>query len=684
MASPSSPPVAWPPTLGDLPFGLAPAELRARAEAALESIRSGVKALADSSDRATVDGFLEPLDRLYHRLQNINAHGGLLFSVATDAETRSAGREVSEAAERLASELRLNAGLYARLRALDLSDAEAPTRFAVEKMLREQRRAGVEGDDAARATTLELLSAIDRTGNRFAENIAQLDRSLLVPDPARLHGLPSDYLAAHPPGPDGRVRITTKYPDFGPVMSYCDDASVRRDLLLEFARRAYPENDPVLRELLELRARFASHLGYASYAAFAIEDKMMATPGAARAFLARLAALLAAPSERDLDRYLARKRRDHPEATTLELWDAESWGSGYYDSKIRTEEYGVDTSRLRTYLPYLQVRNGLFELCRELFGLEFRRADDAEVWHRTVEAFDVTRRGVPLGRCYLDLVPRDGKFNHAACFTVRDGRADVELPQAALVCNFVASNVPQASARMEWRDVVVFFHEFGHLIHHLLAGQPQWLYNGQGRIEWDFIEAPSQLFEEWARDPATLARFAMDPDTGERIPKELLERLRAAEALGRPARLLRQVALATISLDFYEGGGAIADPAAAYHRSWNSVVPRPLPSEYHFEASFGHLGGYSAFYYTYLWSLVIARDLLTPFRERGDLTDPEAARRYAEEILAPGSIRPAAELVRRYLGRDFSYAAFEAWVLGEPVRSSPAAPERARSTTAGP
>jgi thimet oligopeptidase len=665
----------WPPTTGELPFDLPAPELRARAERTIAEVRSEMTRLATDGAVPTVENLLEPLDALLFRLQDVSDHGGLIFSVHADAATRTAGREVSEAAERFGNEFRLDERLYARVRAVDLTGQDEATRFAVRKLLRDMRRAGVEKDPATRARLLELLNAIDRTSNEFAENIARLDRSLVLDGPARLGGLPPDYVAAHPPGPDGAIRLTTKYPDVLPILAYCDDPSVRRDVLHEFMNRAFPENETVLRELLRLRDEFARTLGYPNYAAFALETKMVGTPGAARAFIERVAAHLREPAVEDLRQFLARKRRDHPDADRLDLWDSEFFlGGGYYDGKIRTERYGVDVRTLRAFLPYERVRDGLFALCEELFDTHCERAHSAEVWHPSVEAYDVTRRGAPIGRFYLDLIPREGKFNHAACFSVRLGHGGDRYPQAALICNFLDPKVAVADVHMDWRDVVTFFHEFGHLLHALLSGQPRWFYNVSPHVEWDFIEAPSQLFEEWARDPATLARFARNPATGETIPPDVLRRLRDADAFGRPIRYLRQAGLATVSLDYYDRDPTGVELSRAFRDSWGRVVPMPLPDAYHPEAAFGHLSGYSAFYYTYLWSVVIARDLLSPFHRRGTLTDRATAERYAKEILAPGASRPAAELIRAYLGRDFSFEAFESWSLEEERSAAPPPP----------
>jgi thimet oligopeptidase len=659
--------IEWPPELGRLPFRLTPAELRERSAAVLAEAADGLRSLGERRAAPTLANFLEPLDRLLVRVHDLSIHGGLLFGVHPDPEVRAAGREVGEAADRFLNEYRLDGAIYEGLGRLELSGADDATIFAVSKMRREMRRSGAETSPATRSHLLEVSNAIDRTSNQFMENIARLERAIEVDGPAALRGLPADYLAAHPPDARGKVRITTRYPDFRPVMSYCDDASVRRALLFEFLNRAHPENGPVLRDLLSLRSEFARTLGYPHYAAYALEDKMIGTPHRGHEFLERVKRLLWDPATRDLARYLERKRRDLPESTALDPWDGELFGPGYYDGKIRDEEFGVDARILRDYLPYGRVRDGLFHLCRDLFGLSFARVSSAEVWHPTVEAYDVRRGNEPLGRCYLDLIPREGKFTHAACFAVREGLAGVQYPQACLVCNFLDPSVPPEDARMEWRDVVTFFHEFGHLLHALLSGQPRWLYNGQSHVEWDFIEAPSQLFEEWARDPATLSTFARNPDTGAGIPTDLLERLRGAEALGRPARLLRQVAFSAISLEYYEEDPKGIDPSVTYRSVWDRSYPWKFPDEYHPESAFGHLTGYSAFYYTYVWSIVIARDLLSPFDAKGTLTDPATAVRYAREILAPGSSRPAAELIRSFLGRDFTFDAFERWSREPPV-----------------
>ena len=650
-------------SLGNLPFTLRAEELRARGAESLRQESERFHALLSESVPATVESFLAPLDRVLVSVHDIGAHGGLLFQVHPEAEVRAVGRELSESADRFFNEFRVNDRAYRKILAVDLSSEDAETRFVVGRLLRDMRRFGAERSVEERDALVALASRLDSDANEFNGNIAASPRGVSIGGPDPLRGLPADFRAAHTPGADGQVRVSTKYPDLYPVMNYADDPELRRRLLLEAMNVAFPANIPVLLHLLSGRREFALRLGFTDYAELVLEDKMAKRPENVVGFLDRVALLLGGAAAREQARLLARKRKDRPDAAQLEDWDGRLGVGAYYLTKVREEEYGVDLRRFREYLPFPAVRDGLFELCRELFGLEFRRNASETPWHASVEVYDVERGGVPFGRCYFDFVPRVGKYSHAAQFDVRTGLRDGGLPQGALICNFLNESVPTAEARMDYRDVVTFFHEFGHLVHHLFSGHGRWFYGTMSALEWDFIEGPSQLFEEWARDPATLARFARNPETGEPIPNVLLERLRESEAVGRASYLLRQVALADVSLRLHVADPHGLDPPQLFAGVFEGRLGYPFNPEYHWVASFGHLTGYSAIYYTYLWSAVIARDLLTPFQAMGSLTDRGVAERYAAEVLAPGGSRPAAELIRRFLGRDYSFDAFERWAL---------------------
>jgi thimet oligopeptidase len=338
-----------------------------------------------------------------------------------------------------------------------------------------------------------------------------------------------------------------------------------------------------------------------------------------------------------------------PTATTVA-----DWQKVWLENLVKRDRYEVDASVVRQYFPFERVLRGLLEITSEIFDLSYRPVTDAQPWHATVLTFDVIRAGEKLGRIYLDMHPREGKYKHAAQFPLKDGVRDVQLPEGVLVCNFP----DQTPALMEHDDVVTMFHEFGHLMHHVLGGHQRWITQSGVATEWDFVEAPSQMFEEWAWTHATLARFARHHETGEVIPAPLVDKMRRADKFGLGTATVQQIFYAAISLGFHRADPAKLDQLAEVQRLQKQYTPFKYVAGTKFHASFGHLVGYSAMYYTYQWSLVIAKDLLTPFESRGLMTK-ELTFAYRDKVLAPGGSRDASELVRNFLGREYDFKAYE-------------------------
>ncbi|MEP6629548.1 MAG: M3 family metallopeptidase, partial [Lapillicoccus sp.] len=319
----------------------------------------------------------------------------------------------------------------------------------------------------------------------------------------------------------------------------------------------------------------------------------------------------------------------------------------------RREQLDVDAQLVRQYFDFSAVRQGLLDVTGRLFGLTYRPASDAVVWDPDVAAYDVflTERDEQLGRIYLDLHPREGKFKHAAQFDLVRGVAGRQLAEGTLVCNF-------PRGLMEHSDVTTLFHEFGHLVHHVLAGRGEWVRFSGVATEWDFVEAPSQMLEEWAWDADVLRTFARNA-AGEQIPADLVARMRRADDFGKGYDARTQMFYASMSYWFH-----VQIPADLTERT-KELQARyslfPYIEGTHMPASFGHLEGYGSGYYTYMWSLVIAKDLFSAF-DRSDLFDPEVAGRYRDRILARGGQRDAAELVADFLGRPYTFDAYAAWL----------------------
>lgn len=633
-----------------------PSDFEGRFQADLGKCRSLLKKIVNVSDRRTIENTLEPYDELSRRLEELLSQPKFVFDVHPDAAMRQAGDEAYQEADRFATELSLNREVYDAIAALDVSREAEATRYAVKKILRDFRLAGVDRDEATRSRVKELRDEITAIGQEFDKNIREDVRSIRV-GPADLEGLPDDFVKAHPPGDDGKIVINTNYPDSVPVFRYARKESVRHDLMEEYLNRAHPANLDVLERLIAKRDELARLLDFAHFADYITADKMIGTAEAARAFVSKVAHVAEPRARDDYDEILARKRRDLPTAKAVERWDL-----NYYTELVRAESYAFDAKLLRPYFEFRRVRDGLFSITSRMFGVRYRRISGTPMWHPSVEVYDLYRGRRRLGRFYLDLHPRKDKYTHAAAAGLVVGTAGHRLPQAALMCNFPDPDGGHGPALMDFFEVETFFHEFGHLLHALLSGGVRWGRNAMGGIEWDFVEAPSQMLEEWVRDPEVLRTFAVHHETGEPVSAELVAQMRRAEAFGRAYEVQRQLVYATLSLLYYTRATAGMDTTAVLRDAHARFPLVPHFEGTHLQCSFGHLNGYSAIYYTYMWSLVIAKDLFSRFRAAESLLDPTEAARYRDLILGRGSEKPAAELVRDFLGRETGFGSFETWL----------------------
>jgi len=603
----------------------------------------------------TIENTLAPLNDMWMHLEAAHSECSLLEAVHPDEAVRDeASKQVVEITGFI-TDVNLDRGLYEAYAAVDLTGADDATRYMVEKALRDFRREGVDADEATRNRLRTLNDEIVQTGQRFGRTIRE-DRRTIRVSPEALEGLPQDWIAAHPTGPDGRVEVSTDSPDYQPFMGYARDADARLSLYRQFYDRGYPSNVETLNELIARRHEKAHLLGYDTWAAYITEDKMIETAENAQTFIDRIASAVRPAVERERAILLDRKRQDDPDAQTLEEWE---WA--YYQNRVAQERFNLDPQEARKYFDFPNVREGLFEITGKLFGVEYAQVHGLNLWHADVTAWNLLRDGRIIGRFYLDLHPRENKYKHAACFGYREGVAGQRLPQAVLVCNFPKGDGTPGSALMEHVQVVTFFHEFGHLLHALLGGQQPWIANSGIRTEWDFVEAPSQMLEEWAISYDALKLFARHCETGQTIPKEMARNLRAAAEFGKGLFWGRQLYYAAMSLDFYNRDPGTLDTTGRMIELRDQYSPFPYVDGVHYQCNIGHLDHYSAIYYTYVWSKGISRDLFSRFSTSG-MFDARTARQYRQTILEPGGSRKAADLVQAFLGRPYSFDAFEQWL----------------------
>ena len=585
-------------------------------------------------------------------LDNAAAACSLLSVVHPDPAVIGLAEQIDLEVQAFRTDLFLDADVFALLGSVDGQPLDVGAQRMLDEALRDFRRAGVDRDEETRERVRTLDQRLTDLGQAFDRNIRDGRRTTLVPA-AALDGLPEDFVAGHAPNEDGLVAITTEYPDLLPFLTFARDAVARRQVAHSFFNLAWPENDAVLEELLATRHEKATLLGYASWPDYDAETKMIGTGEAIGAFVDRISDEADAAGRREIATLLERAATEGEETIDLANWR-------FYHEAVKREQYGVDAQEVRRYFDFGKVHDGLLDVTSMLFGLTYTQVDQAEArtWHPDVTTYDVGL-GRPdgttelLGRIHLDLHPRERKFNHAAQFDLAPGVLNRQLPEGVLVCN-----LPRGL--MDHRDVVTLFHEFGHLMHHVLAGRHEWVRFSGVATEWDFVEAPSQMLEEWAWDAHVLQGFATDAD-GTPIPGDLVRRMRAAEEFGRGFLARTQMFYAALAYRFHleRPEDRVARMLELYD-AYSLVQPLP---DTHFVTGFGHLSGYGSAYYTYMWSLVIAKDLFTAF-DPDDLFAAEVATRYRDRVLAPGGSKAATELVEDFLGRAYNTDAFTAWLNG--------------------
>lgn len=601
-------------------------------------------ALEKAKGPASVATSLTAFDQLTEVIGGGSGEATLYRETGATAAARTAGEkcEVRMASE--GTKLSLSRPIYERIKAIP-QPSDEPTKLYLSRVLGAFERAGIALDADGRAKAQALTDEVSKLTTQFEANIPKGQRTITA-TPAELDGLPQDFIDAHKPGADGKITLKTDYTDYIPVLTYAKSAELRERFYREFVQRAYPDNEPVLRALIDKRDELAKLVGRPNYATLNFEDRMLNTPDKVQKLMDDMAAAAKPAAERDYAKKLAALQQLQPGATKVQPWD-----NAYVSQLVQKQSYGYDRQEARKYFNYDNVRDGILKLTEDMFGVDIRPWNTPK-WAKLAEAYEMYDHGKLIGRFYFDSHPRDGKYEHANAVPLRAGVRG-SVPVAALVMN-----LPAGKGLMEHGDVETFLHEYGHLLHAIFGGQDKkWAFESGVTTEWDFVEAPSQMLENWVYDYDTLAGFAKDA-SGNTIPRDLVEKMNKARYFSLGMDDMRQLGLSNVSLQYYLGP-APADLGAAAREFDSKYDPLPPPPFSQFQDSFPHLAGYGAAYYTYRWSVVIADDLFTRFAKEG-LRNPQTAAQYRDLVLKPGGTKPAAELVSDFLGRPISLDAYRA------------------------
>ena len=610
----------------------------------------------------TVENTLRPFDDAQNQLAIAGNNAALLYSLADAAALRDKGQAMTAKVSSAYTDLSLNQKVYSALSAVPLPANDPPTRHYLERTLLEYRLSGVDKDDATRAKLRALQDKITDLSLTFGRNVA--DGTIkITATKDELDGLPADYIALHKPGADGTYTLTTEQPDVQPVLSFAKSADLRRRMFIAYNQRAYPKNVQVLRDLLTTRQELATTLGYAHYADLATADQMIGSAAGIERLIQQVDDASRPAATKEYDLLLAFAQTQQPGLTAISQADSGYWGELY-----RRARYNFDAQSVRPYFPYDEVQAGILKTAARLFHLTFKPVKDAVVWDKSVDTFDVYdaapgNEGKLLGRIYLDMHPRDGKDKWFSSSPVLPGIRGRQLPEGMLVCNFSGGNAGDPGL-MQYSEVVTFFHEFGHLMHHILGSQGEWSGEGGFNVEGDFVESPSQMLEEMFHDTAILQSFGKQYQTGETLPASLIAKMNAASAYGRARWLQGQLFYASLAFQVHDQNPASIDfdaLLAADNARFSPFTPVDGNRMY---ASFTHLVGYASNYYTYVLDKVIAIDFFAQF-DKDNLLDGPTAMRYRRAVLEPGASKPASQLVKDFLGREQNMDAIKSWMNEE-------------------
>jgi thimet oligopeptidase len=620
----------------------------------IASARAGMDRLKQMTAGAPADR-LEAYDIAQWTLGNADARAGLAHETHPDKAMREVAETCDQETSALATDFSLDRGIYDALSKIDTKQLDAGGRYYVERTLLKFRLAGVDRDEATRTRLKALDGELVKLSQEFNRNIREGVRTLELA-PAQLAGMPEDYVKGHAPNAAGKVVLTTNSPDYQPFMSYAKDGGAREAMWKVYRQQAHPKNLAVLDQMLTKRHEKAQLLGFKNWADYVTADKMIENGTKAAEFIDKITVASNARAKRDYDMFLARKKKDDPAATEVKPWD---WS--YLRDRVKSEQYSVNASEVRPYFQYENVKNAVLATTAKLFAIRFQRVPDAKVWHKDVDTYDVYDGAKLLGRVYLDMFPRENKYKHFAAFGLQSGKEGVALPEGVLVCNFHQPG-PNDPGLLEYQDVITFFHEFGHLLHGQFAGQSRWAGMRFAGMERDFVEAPSQMLEEWARDPKVLQTFAIHYQTKQPIPLALAQKLRETDEIDKGMFVRQQMYYAATSLDFHNRDPKGLDTTQLTAQLQEKYTPFKFVPGTYFQESFGHLDGYSALYYTYMWSLVIAKDMFSAFSSTGDIMKTETALRYRRAVLEPTGVKSSAALVQDFLGRPYNFKAYESWL----------------------
>ncbi|OEE17047.1 oligopeptidase A [Vibrio cyclitrophicus ZF205] len=660
-------------TFTDLPpfSQIKPEHVKPAVEQVIEGCRNKIEQVLEGNTSPSWDNLVAPIEEVDDRLGRIWSPVSHMNSVVNSDELREAYESCLPVLSEYGTWVGQHKGLFEAYKTIKASEAFSALNRAQQKTITDALRdfelsgIGLPADEQHRYG--EISKRQSELGSQFSNNVldATMGWSKQVTDVAELAGMPESALAAAQAAAQAKelegYLLTLDIPSYLPVMTYCDNQALRKELYEAYVTRASDrgpnagkwDNTEIITEQLKLRHEIARMLGFSTYSEKSLSTKMAETPDQVLGFLNDLAVKAKPQGEREVEelRQFAEKEFGVSE---LNLWDI-----AYYSEKQKQNLFEISDEELRPYFPESNVVSGLFEVLNRVFGMSVTEREGVDTWHESVRFFDIfDATGTLRGSFYLDLYAREHKRGGAWMDDCRGRRitesGELQTPVAYLTCNF-NKPVGDKPALFTHDEVVTLFHEFGHGIHHMLTQVDAGAVSGINGVPWDAVELPSQFLENWCWEEEALSFISGHFETGEALPKEMLEKMLAAKNFQSAMFILRQLELGlfdfTLHTEYDPEVGARVLETLADVKSKVSVLPSLDWNR--FSHSFGHIfaGGYSAGYYSYLWAEVLSADAFSAFEEEG-IFNTETGNRFLNNILEMGGSEEPMELFKRFRGRE--------------------------------
>lgn len=636
----------------------------------LQENRAAMQQILANKTAISWENTIEPLDDLDERLNRIWSPVKHLNAVANTEALRAAYNACIPKLSAYHTEIGQNEEYYQACKTIagsaEFATLDQAKQKVIENALRDFRLSGIELNKKDRDRYKAIRQALSKCGTKFEENLLDATNAWKkqITDETMLSGLPESARSlarqiAEREGMDGWL-FTLEFPSYMPVMTYADNADLRREMYVAFVTRASDQgpdagkwdNSENMVQLIALRQEMATLLGFKNYAEYSLATKMARDPDQVLSFLTDLASRSKPFAEKDLQALQAFTEQQFA-VTELNAWDM-----SYYSEKLRQHRYDLSQEMLRPYFPVPSVLSGLFKVVERLYGLQITEKRDVDKWNDSVQYFEIRdAKGDLRGSFYLDLYARPHKRGGAwmdECLIRKRTASGLQYPVAYLTCNFTPP-VGRDPSLLTHAEVTTLFHEFGHGLHHMLTQVDVVGVSGINGVAWDAVELPSQFMENWCWEREALDLFSGHYQSGEPINDELFEKMQAAKNFQSGLQMMRQLefSLFDFRLHMQEGPVSCDDIQSLLDQIRQEVSVIPTPEFNRFQHSFAHIfaGGYSAGYYSYKWAEVLSADAFSLFEENG-IFDRTTGERFLHAILEQGGSRDAMQLFVDFRGRE--------------------------------